>query len=107
VARLVGLRDLLERADLAVTGEGHLDPPSFYGKVPGGVLDLAQARGARGAALPVLCVAGGADASVLASPPSGLDVISLTARFGRARARRETVALIGLVTGEALPRFCP
>jgi glycerate kinase len=107
VAGLVGLRDRLDRADLAVTGEGHLDPPSFHGKVPGGVLDLAHARSARGSVLPVLCVAGGADASVLASPPPGLDVISLTARFGRTRARRETVALIGQVTGEALPRFCP
>ena len=35
-----------EGADLAVTGEGHLDPPSFHGKVPGGVLELARARGA-------------------------------------------------------------
>jgi len=107
MAGLVGLAGRLERADLAVTGEGHLDPPSFHGKVPGGVLELARARGARGKALPVLCVAGGADASVLASPPSGLDVVSLTARFGRARARGDTVRLIGLVTAEALPLFCP
>ncbi len=107
VAGLVGLAGRLERADLAVTGEGHLDPPSFHGKVPGGVLELARARGARGKTLPVLCVAGGADASVLASPPSGLDVVSLTARFGRARARGDTVRLIGLVTAEALPLFCP
>jgi glycerate kinase len=107
VSGLVGLGARLARADLAVTGEGHLDPPSFHGKVPGGVLDLARSRGEHGKALPVLCIAGGADASVLASPPPGLDVISLTARFGRARARNETTALIGLVTAEALPRFCP
>ena len=107
VAGLVGLRSRLERADLAVTGEGHLDPPSFHGKVPGGVLELARARGARGKALPVLCIAGGADASVLAAPPPGLEVVSLTARFGKARARSETVALISLVTAESLPRFCP
>ena len=87
VAGLVGLADRLDTADLAVTGEGHLDPPSFHGKVPGGVLELARARGANRRALPVLCIAGGADASVLASPPPGLDVVSLTARFGRARAR--------------------
>jgi glycerate kinase len=97
----------LERADLAVTGEGHLDPPSFHGKVPGGVLELARARGAVGKALPVVCIAGGADASVLATPPPGLDVVSLTTRFGRARARAETTKLISLVTAEALPRFCP
>jgi glycerate kinase len=107
VAGLVGLADRLEGADLAVTGEGHLDPPSFQGKVPGGVLELARARGARGRALPVLCIAGGVDASLLASPPPGLEVVSLTARFGRARARAETATLINLVTTEALARFCP
>jgi glycerate kinase len=107
VAGLVGLGERLERADLAVTGEGHLDPPSFHGKVPGGVLELAHHRGGRGRVLPVLCIAGGADASVLASPPPGLAVVSLTARFGTARARSETVALISLVTAESLPRFCP
>ncbi len=103
VAGLVGLAGRLERADLVVTGEGHLDPPSFHGKVPGGVLALARARGE---ALPVLCIAGGTDAALLASPPPGMEVVSLTARFGRARARGETAALIGLVTAEALPRFC-
>jgi glycerate 2-kinase len=107
VAGLVGLGGRLERADLAVTGEGHLDPPSFHGKVPGGVLDLARARGAHGEALPVVCIAGGVDASVLAAPPPGLDVVSLTARFGRSRARAETTSLISLVTAETLSRFCP
>ena len=103
VAGLVGLAGRLERADLVVTGEGHLDPPSFRGKVPGGVLALARARGE---APPVLCIAGGADAALLASAPPGMEVVSLTARFGRARARGETAALIGLVTAEALSRFC-
>ncbi|HEY4701906.1 MAG TPA: glycerate kinase, partial [Streptosporangiaceae bacterium] len=107
VAGLVGLGERLERADLALTGEGHLDPPSFHGKVPGGVLELARARGERGRSLPVLCIVGGADASVLASPPAGLDVVSLAAHFGKARARNETAALISLVTAEWLPRFCP
>jgi glycerate kinase len=106
VARLVGLAGRLEQADLVVTGEGHLDPPSFHGKVPGGVLELARTRGAQGKALRVLCIAGGADASVLAAPPPGLDVVSLTVRFGRARARAETTMLIGQVTAEALSRFC-
>ena len=107
VAELVGLGERMEHADLAVTGEGHVDPPSFHGKVPGGVLALARARGDQGNALPVLCIAGGADASVLGLAAAGLDVVSLTARFGRARARGETTTLIGLVTAEALRRFCP
>ena len=67
---------------------------------------LALAR-ARRPAPPVLCIAGGADAALLAAPPPGMEVVSLTARFGRARARGETEALIGLVTAEALSRFCP
>jgi glycerate kinase len=107
VAALVGLAGRLQRADLAVTGEGHLDPPSFHGKVPGGVLELARARRAPQAPLPVLCIAGGVDPALLVSPPPGLEVVSLTARFGVARARGETAALINEVTGEALGRFCP
>ncbi len=105
VAGLVGLAERLRGADLVVTGEGHVDPPSFHGKVPGGVLALARAR--PGAPLPVVCVAGGADAELLARPPEGMELISLSARFGMARARNETAALVGEVTAEALRRFCP
>jgi glycerate 2-kinase len=104
VAGLVGLAERMDRADLVVTGEGHLDPPSFHGKVPGGVLALARARSRPP---PVLCIVGGADRALLVAPPAGLAVVSLTARFGRVRARGETVALIGQVTAEALARFCP
>jgi len=107
VAGLVHLADRMERADLVVTGEGHVDPPSFHGKVPGGVLGLARSRGAHGRPLPVLCVAGGADRALLVTPPEGMEVVSLSARFGRVRARAETAALIGQVTAEALARFCP
>ena len=64
VAGLVGLAGRMGSADLVVTGEGHLDPPSFHGKVPGGVLELARAR--PGPPLPVLCIAGGADRALLA-----------------------------------------
>ena len=62
---------------------------------------------ARAKHLPVLCIAGARTGSVLAAPPPGLDVVSLTARFGRAWARAETTRLISLVTAEALSRFCP
>jgi glycerate kinase len=110
VADIVGLPGRLEGADLVVTGEGHLDPPSFKGKVPGGVLDLARARrpppGPAGP-LPVLCVVGGADRAVLDHPPGGMEIRSLVALYGRARARSETVALIGRTTAEFLAAFCP
>ena len=112
VAALVGLAGRLRDADLVVTGEGHLDPPSFEGKVPGGVLDLARARSRADAdppsrPLPVLCIAGAADRPLLTSPPEGMEIVSLTHRFGRERARGETTALIHQVTAEALNRFCP
>jgi glycerate kinase len=107
VADLVGLPARLESADLVVTGEGHLDPPSFEGKVPGGVLGLARARRGPAGPVPVLCVVGGADQFVLALPPDGMEVRSLAALYGRARARRETVELIERTTAEFLATFCP
>ena len=107
VADLVGLPARLENADLVVTGEGHLDPPSFEGKVPGGVLTLARARTGPAGPAPVLCVVGGADYSALAHPPDGMEVRSLVALYGRARARSETVELIGRTTAEFVATFCP
>jgi glycerate kinase len=107
VAGFVGLADRLAGADLVVTGEGHLDPPSFAGKVPGGVLELARAARRTGGPPPVLCIAGASDQTLLFTPPEGMEVVSLTDRFGRRRARRETVALVRQVTAEALDRFCP
>jgi glycerate 2-kinase len=101
VAGMTGLAAHIARADLAVTGEGHLDPPSFEGKVPGGVLALAHGH------CPVLCIVGAADRSLLQSPPPGIEIVSLVAQFGRTRARSETASLIAEVTGEALGRFCP
>jgi glycerate 2-kinase len=101
VAELNGLAGRLARADLVVTGEGHLDPPSFDGKVPGGVLELARPH------CPVLCIVGDANRALLEAPPAGMEVVSLTSRFGATRARAETLALITAVTAEALPRFCP
>ena len=101
VAAMTGLAGRLAQADLAVTGEGHLDPPSFEGKVPGGVLTLAAGR------CPVLCIVGAADKELLRSPPPGLEIISLADRFGGTRARHETSTLIADVTREALPRYCP
>ncbi|HVB91202.1 MAG TPA: glycerate kinase [Acidimicrobiales bacterium] len=101
VAELLGLAARMVGADLAVTGEGHLDPPSFQGKVPGGVLRLARGH------CPVLCIVGGADQDLVDTPPPGLEVISLASRFGATRSRERTAAVIAEVTTEALARFCP
>ena len=102
VAGIVGLPARLERADVVTTGEGHLDPPSFRGKVPGGVLARARPSGP----LPVLCIVGGADRGLVANPPEGMEVRSLVALFGRDRARNETVSLIRRTTSEFLATFC-
>jgi glycerate kinase len=101
VAGVTGLAARMARADLVVTGEGHLDPPSFEGKVPGGVLTLADGR------CPVLCVVGAADPELSASPPPCLEIVSLEARFGAEPARQHTSALVAEVVGEVLRRPCP
>ena len=107
VARIVHLAERLRQADLVITGEGHVDPPSFEGKVPSGVLHLARTSDHGGGPIPVVCIGGDADPSVLADPPPGLEVVSLTAEFGGDRARRDTLDLIAEVTTRLLPRFCP
>jgi glycerate kinase len=101
VAGMTGLAARLPGADLVVTGEGHLDPPSFEGKVPGGVLALVAGR------CPVVCIVGHADEALLRSPPAGLEIISLADRFGAARARSETCDLVAEVTDQLLRRPCP
>ncbi len=53
VADLVGLREALAGADLAITGEGAFDAQSRAGKVPFGVARLAAAAG-----VPVVVLAG-------------------------------------------------
>ena len=45
VARAAGLETALVGVDLGVTGEGRLDRSSFEGKVPGAVLEWAEAEG--------------------------------------------------------------
>lgn len=76
VADEVGLDEVIEGADLVVTGEGFLDAESFDGKVVGGVAALAAALG-----VPCLAVVGEIvePAPVL---PAGLTVVSLTDRLG-------------------------
>jgi glycerate kinase len=101
VAAMTGLAERLAGADLVVTGEGHLDPPSFAGKVPGGVLALVAGG------CPVLCIVGHADEALLRSPPAGMEIVSLTERFGAARARQETTDLIAEVTDQVIRRPCP
>jgi glycerate 2-kinase len=98
VAGIVGLRSALASADRVITGEGGLDGPSFRGKVVGGVVTDALATGT-----PTLIVAGRvAPGATATAEAAGADVVSLTERFGRARATVETMDRITEVTGDWL-----
>jgi glycerate 2-kinase len=83
------LHDLVADADLVITAEGFLDEQSFDGKVVGGVAALAAEAG-----VPCAAVVG----EVLPDLPpeliSGLEVVSLVARFGDVRARGDTLACV-------------
>jgi glycerate kinase len=98
VADLVDLQARLARADLVVTGEGHLDAPSLEGKVVGGVIAMAGPR------VPVLCVVGDADPAVASGLARGVEVVRLVEVAGPQRARSETLALVEQVVGDWLPR---
>jgi glycerate kinase len=101
IAGIVGLPGRLADADLVVTGEGRLDPPSLEGKVVGTVVSLVAGRS------PVLCVVGDAEpatAARLTAGPGQVEVVALSERYGPGRARRETGALIADVVAEVAGR---
>jgi glycerate 2-kinase len=106
-ARLVGgfdaiadeldLPDLIEGADLVITAEGFLDEQSFEGKVVGGVADLARTAG-----VPCVAVVGEVVPDLAPEVGTGLEVVSLVARAGDARARGETAKCIEEAVAEVL-----
>ena len=67
VADRIDLDELVEAADVVVTGEGFLDAESFDGKVVGGVAELASAFD-----VPVVAVVGESFDGADALPPDGL-----------------------------------
>jgi len=80
VADAVGLDELIESADLVITGEGFLDDESFDGKVVGGVAAMC-------AEFEVPCVAiVGEVVEPLPELPRGLTVVSMVERFGEERS---------------------
>lgn len=97
-AELLGFSTACAGVDAVVTGEGSLDSTSFAGKVVGEVLTEAASLG-----VPALVVVGRADDIARhAARRSGARVVSLTERFGEARARRDTVACIEAAVADAL-----
>jgi glycerate kinase len=93
VADEVEFDDVLEGADLVVTGEGFVDAQSFEGKVVGGVAERAAAAG-----VPVFVVAG----EVYDDAGARVRAVSLVDRFGEDRARRETAACVEEVVRDHL-----
>ena len=98
LAELVGLDEMLRDADLVITGEGLLDGESFNGKVVGGVASWAAEFD-----VPVLAIVGAIDADGCspeglvgtsgATRCQGIDVVSLTDRFGLAASLARPVEL--------------
>lgn len=114
LADQVGLAVDLPGADLLVTGEGRLDATSFDGKVVGTVAALAREHG-----VAVLVVVGavardvvvgavardgvvGAVAREAAGPARGLEVVSLSDRFGERRSFTEPAVCLAAVIAERL-----
>lgn len=70
VIETVGLPQLLQDADLVITGEGRIDHQSLRGKVICGVAQAAKAQG-----VPVLVIAGDVDESAYAAYDFGVSAI--------------------------------
>jgi len=93
VGDVLGLFEAIDGADLVVTGEGFVDAGSFDGKVVGGVVEACRSAG-----VPVLVVAG----EVFDGIDESLDVVDLSARFGRERAMSDVLGCVEAVVAERL-----
>lgn len=99
VADAVGLDARLEAVPVAVTGEGCLDGTSWVGKVVGGV----ARRAARAGVFVVVVVGSVGDVTRPGwVDPAGLEIVSLTDRFGDGRARSEPEACTATAVRETL-----
>jgi glycerate kinase len=96
VADAVGLDELVEAADLVITGEGQLDRTSAEGKVIGGLAELAAEF-----STPIVAVVG----QVTDDVDTELPVFSLVDHVGAERAMTDTCAAITEVTRLALRSF--
>lgn len=85
VADELGLDQMIEDADLVITGEGFLDDESFEGKVVGGVADMCAALNR-----PCLAIVGEV-VEPLPDLPRTLTVVSLIDRFGEERSFADPV----------------
>jgi glycerate kinase len=101
VADELDLYDHLDGAQAVITGEGHLDPTSFDGKVVGGVAALAAERD-----LPLGIIVGSAAALLPdGSLPADAAVVALAALFGDDVARAEPLRCVEAATHEVFERL--
>jgi glycerate 2-kinase len=98
VADVVGLDDVLEHADLVITGEGFLDEQSFDGKVVGGVVERAGTMG-----VPVLVIAG----EVYDDAADRVEAVSLVEQFGETRAKGDPLECVEAVVSARLCSSTP
>ena len=87
LAERARLDEHLEQADLVITGEGFLDDESFAGKVVGGVRRWATAAG-----VPAVAIVGQAELD--GEVPPGIDIRSLTERYGIDASMERTLDLV-------------
>ncbi|HUZ43216.1 MAG TPA: glycerate kinase [Acidimicrobiales bacterium] len=99
VADAVELDERVARADLVVTGEGFLDEQSFEGKVVGGVAELCGEAG-----VPLLVVVGEVygDFGSARVETAGMEVVSLSERFGGERSISDTEGCVELAVAAYL-----
>jgi glycerate kinase len=91
VAGIVGLAERIEESELVVTAEGRLDASSWTGKVVGEVADCAARN-----RVPLVVVAGAVDPEAAREAHrQGIELVDLSARFGRERALADPAACIG------------
>ncbi|TAK59211.1 MAG: glycerate kinase [Dehalococcoidia bacterium] len=103
LAEAVGLEAKIAAADLVITGEGHLDAQTAYGKTASGVARLARAHGKRVGAVagrvdPAAAAAGAFDA-VEACAPAGMPV-DQAMREAAELARSATQRVVGALQRE-------
>lgn len=102
VAELIGLEGRLATADLVVTGEGLLDSHSFEGKAVGWIVERATALG-----VPALVIVGDQEPDCLPAwaRRKRVEVVSVVERYGRERARSNTLGCIEAAVEEHLLRL--
>ncbi|MGB6056714.1 MAG: glycerate kinase [Microthrixaceae bacterium] len=85
VSEAVDLDELIESADLVITGEGFLDEESFHGKLVGGVVEMCQSMDT-----PVVAVVGQSFDDAERRVPT----VSLVESFGWDAAMGDTIACL-------------